>query len=275
MFTQVLAYSSVDLEQRLEQAGRYAVVVGGISLVLGLLSCFLGYKLTKVYIAICGFLLGAAIGGTIGAAMSSATMVVVLGLIVGICAGFVAYKAYKVGIFIMAFLTAGLFVAGVVIGYMSRKNGLSIQDYVTTESLLPAIIAGVVAGIIAGVICVIITKPMLIVTTSLSGGMYSGALIAAIMKQSKLSLIFGLVLFVAGLIVQIKTNNGILEHEEEKPMSQNYRPQQYVNPYAAGPEFMQYSGNNNQQFSQNGNQYQQNGQQYQQGGDFFQSRPRQ
>ena len=214
---------SIDqYNQLMSRYGSAAVTVFFIGCAICALGCFLGYKITKVIVAICGFLLGITAGAAIGGALDISVLVIPLALILGVVFAIVAYKIYKVGIFLMTFFWAGLFAMGFAFGLSGQK----------LDEPVVLLIIGVIVGIIAGVIAVILTKPMLIITTSFNYGMLSGAFLAMAINHIGLALPLGLAFTVAGLVVQIKTNDGLLEHPERQPLSQNYAPPQYVNPYA-------------------------------------------
>jgi hypothetical protein len=106
---------------------------------------------------------------------------------------------------------------------------------------------GAVVGIIGGVISVKLTKPVMIIITSMSFGSLLGSMISILIRMPKLAIVLGLVATILGLIVQIKTNGGLLETEDEKRPSQNYAAPQYVNPYATSNNYDSYNGFGGQQ----------------------------
>lgn len=239
--------SGVNVDQYnalMEQYGSFATTIYFIAFFICAIGCFFGYKLTKVIIAICGFLLGMLAGAAVGVAANSPGLVLPVGVLLGILFAVIAYKAYKVGVFIMSFFTTGLF----ALGFFSGVTGHAFD-----KKPLVLIAVGVIVGIVDGVVAVILTKPVLIITTSLSYGMGCGSCLAMATKHLALALPIGIVFVVLGIIIQIKTNDGLLERPESKPLSQNYNPQQYVNPYAM-------PGQGNPQFGQQPQQPQQNGQ---------------
>ena len=209
------------------------LVYGLIGFVISAVGCFFGYKLTKVYVAICGFLLGFTAGVFIGTVAEIPLLTLPLGFILAIVSAIISLKVYKMGVFLSAFLIVGLSVAGL---YMALID----------QNLEVALIIGATAGIIAGIIAVIITKPLLIIMTSISYGSLCGSFLtlvieSVVQKNTRLELVLGIVFIVLGLIVQIKTNDGLLEHPEDKAPSKNYAQPQYVNPYAVpGQQNPQY-----------------------------------
>ena len=74
-----------------------------IALVIGILGCFFGFTLTKLFVGICGFCTGGIIG-IILAIKNESTGYLLLGLILAIILAIVSYKLYEVGVFIISFL---------------------------------------------------------------------------------------------------------------------------------------------------------------------------
>ena len=107
-------------------------IIGIVILIISILGCFFGYKLTKIFMAICGFI---------------------------------------VGIFV-----------GVIVS---------------------------VAGIVIAIIAVLFTKPMIIITTSVSWGKIAGLFLAVLLKNEMMSNILPWIFIAAGIFVQIKTNGGL------------------------------------------------------------------
>ncbi|MCR5122506.1 MAG: TMEM198/TM7SF3 family protein [Ruminococcus sp.] len=207
-----------------------------ICLAIGGLGCFFGYKLTKLIIALCGFCFGELVGLIIGGTMNSGGAALFLGFVLGIVFAIFSYKTYKLGVFLSAFLTVGLTAAGIMM-YITKNTTKPIMEFAV----------GAAVGIVAGVIAVKLTKPLMIITTSVSSGSLFGASLAVLIKMPKLAPVLGLVSIILGLIVQIKTNGGLLETEDEKRPSQNYAAPQYVNPYATSNNYDSYNGFGGQQ----------------------------
>ena len=87
-----------------------------------------------------------------------------------------------------------------------------ITDY--TAVLLTAFIVSLTAAIL----CVKFVKPALILSTSISYGMLTGAFLSLLVDYSLLAMPFGILISILGIVIQIKINDGLLE---KKPVNPN------------------------------------------------------
>lgn len=158
-------------------------------LIVGGIECFFGYRIFRILTAIMGFVVGAAIGGLLGAAASGTTAAIVFGLLLGILGAYLAYILYKLGVFIICFA------AGAALG---AALGLASGDTST------AITFAAVIGLILGVLGVILTKPLIIISSGAGGGMMAGIGLGLMMSDLRIGVVLGIVLAVAGIIVQFQ-----------------------------------------------------------------------
>jgi len=172
-------------------------IIGIVILIISILGCFFGYKLTKIFMAICGFIVGIFVGVIVSVELSleNSGMIFVIVLLSGIIFAILSYKFYKIGVFITTFLNSGLFM--LLVGSDLLKN--------EEQALVLALIAGIVIAIIA----VLFTKPMIIITTSVSWGKIAGLFLAVLLKNEMMSNILPWIFIAAGIFVQIKTNGGL------------------------------------------------------------------
>lgn len=153
-----------ELITRIDQiAGTGLAFVGNmtvliITIVIGLLIGFFGLKLARVWAAFVGFLLGTAAGGGIVHVTGLSGMISV-GVLLGTAVLFaiLACIFYKIGIF--------FFVIFVV-------TGLSV--FITQTTSLPVLGISLVLGIVAAIISVKLFDPIVIIVTSISGGVAVG-----------------------------------------------------------------------------------------------------
>lgn len=138
-----------------------------------------------------GIVLGAlTFDGNLGAA-------IILSLVFGELGAFLAMKLYKLGVFIQCFSTG--FIVGLVIFALVSASDL--------DEAIPIV---TILGIITGVIGVLLTKPIIILSTSVSGGMGFGFILAMIFESNMIVGAFlGLVLSVAGVIYQLHSNKDL------------------------------------------------------------------
>ena len=158
-----------------------------IALVVAIITCFWGYKLNKGLIAIFGLILGFALGiEYLPNFINDQTIVYVVSAVIGIAVGFISYNLYLVGIF---------FLCGVAAFVLCENLGLA-------ENLQTII--GLVAGIIAGILGVKFTRPIMIISTSLSGAsaLTDTAFQILNFQNNTLAFIISIVLAVLGMIYQ-------------------------------------------------------------------------
>lgn len=118
-----------------------------ISLVIGAVECFAGFKIMKTMLAIWGFFIGAMLGVVVGVVAESTILGFILVLLFGVGLAILAYKLYLAGIFILtAFLT-------------------TIAFYVIFEHIAVALLLGIGVGVLA----IFFVKPVVIISTAFSG----------------------------------------------------------------------------------------------------------
>ena len=118
-----------------------------ISLIIGAIECFAGFKIMKAMMAIWGFFIGAMLGVVIGVLADSTALGVILVIVFGVTLAVLSFKFYLAGIFILtAFLT-------------------TIALYIMFESIFIALLLAIGVGILA----IYFVKPVVIVTTAISG----------------------------------------------------------------------------------------------------------
>ena len=172
------------------------------SVVLGLVSCFLGYKLLKIWMAFVGFLIGMALGYYFTYQhVANVAIPILVGFLLGLLVGFIAYRIYLLGVFIIAFVTTFGFI------------GQLLAQYNEPDWLW--LILTLVLALIAAALALKFVKPVIIIGTSLNGAVtvMSGAF--KIMKVDALNtmLLAALLLAVLGVMVQFFTNKNT-NHEK-------------------------------------------------------------
>lgn len=118
-----------------------------ISLVIGAVECFAGFKIMKAMMAIWGLFIGAALGVVIGVLADNTALGIIFVLLLGIGLAVLSFKLYLAGIFILsAFLT-------------------TIALYIMFENIFVALLFAIGVGVLA----IFFVKPVVIITTSVSG----------------------------------------------------------------------------------------------------------
>ena len=129
-------------------------VVIGLSIVVGAVECFFGYRIFKVILGLIGFLIGGGVAGAIGYAVSEQEIVALLAGLVGGAIG----AALMVALFFIGVFLVGAFFGGVLGGVLYAVAGNSPE---------PAVL--LILAIIAGVMAVIFQKFMIILSTGFGG----------------------------------------------------------------------------------------------------------
>lgn len=208
------------INQILQNIATTAVV---ISMIAALAVGFFGYKLKRVFAAICGFAIGSVLGAIVTAIVCPKveyflTILLVVALITGIIGAIVSFKFYKVGVFIYMFSTTFTMVYS-LLDTIIAKSALPAGDDVSllTANItsgnfsninLGIVIASFAVSIIIGVITVIYIRNIMIVVTAISGGInFSTGLLVNVIKFNNLFVILLVAAAVAvlGLTVQFRT----------------------------------------------------------------------
>ena len=127
-------------------------IVNIVAVLIGLMSCFFGYKLNKTLIAIMGLIIGFNLGIVVlPNFITDQTIIYIVSAIIALLFGFISYNLYLVGIFLLCAITV-----------YSLCNNLGLESNIQT-------IISVISGIIAGILGVKFTRPLIIISTSLAG----------------------------------------------------------------------------------------------------------
>lgn len=192
-------YGMYEANNLLYGIGTAALGIGGaVAIIFGMMECYFGYRLFKIVMGITGFFVGVGIGGTIGVAIISNSgggggVVILLALIGGILGALIAVKVYFLGVFLF-----GL--------------GIGILITLALQSSMPI---GIVVGIIFGVLLVIFDRLLIIIATSISGGILLGKGIEMLFNSCELNIPFAVKLLISfacivtGLYYQFKVNGGL------------------------------------------------------------------
>lgn len=175
----------------------------GAMIIVGVLLALFGLKLVKLFTALCGFGIGAAIGAGVVQVMHPSQMT---GLIIlfgcAVVMAVLAFFLHKAGIFITVFVAA-----------------LAIA--VTANMPQSLLIAGIYAAVslILAILAVIFTEPLMIVVTAFAGGMSVGTavvMLADLPYAGVVRLEIGIVVAVIGMIVQFMMQSRKLGKKEKK-----------------------------------------------------------
>ena len=200
----------------LEMSNEVYMVVIIISIIIGLLQCFLGYRKFKFILGVLGFMFGAILAGTIGLQISEESYIA---LISGVLGGFVGAALFMVLYYI------GIFVMGAALG--GGLAYLIISTSSNSESI-PLIVMAVIGGILA----LVLQKLMIIISTAFGG---SWAVVSGVSyfttnfdmrrieyflrragTQLYVILLCTLVLAICGIVIQYRASSPKIADNDEK-----------------------------------------------------------
>lgn len=140
-------------------------------LCVGIIEGFFGYRIYKFMLGVCGFFIGGFIGGSLGA-LSEMKEVSIFMIIVGAVIGAsIAVKVWKIGIFIQCFFY-GYAIFSALGTAFEYSRSIGIWDIMNIVNFNSPSTAGIIGGIIFGILGVTFTRIIIIITSSLTGGLF-------------------------------------------------------------------------------------------------------
>lgn len=182
--------------------GTLAMVFFSIVLVFGAVNCILGYRLLRFWMMIFGFLMGAGAGlfGVYEAGISSKAAYGAAMLIAGVILAVISFAIFKAGIFIIG--------AGI---------GLTVTIYVIHPTTSFTFFLCLLTGVGLGLLALRYEREVIIVGTSILGGILSGFATAKLtnMDEIPFGIIFSIGFALVGMLIQFAINRSKYEEEEE------------------------------------------------------------
>ena len=182
----------------------------GILLVFGILNCILGYRLLRFWMMLFGFILGG-VAGFAAAYTTGVTeqfMYIAAVLAGGILLALLAFLIYKVGIFVIG--------AGI---------GMALGIYILHPTTSFIFFLCILIGVGLGVLAMRYVKGVLIVGTSLLGGVLSGYSLAQLGNLPQLPI--GVAMIVAfailGMLIQFTINRQSEDDEDEEDYEESVK----------------------------------------------------
>lgn len=171
-----------------------------VVIAIGLLFCFLGLKLSKIFVPVTGFLMGAAAGLAVSSAAGADGLIsIVIILVCAVLLALLSAFLYKLGVFLFVF-TAVLMAAA---SFFSISGVLSFTIVSGGDMIVKCIVLG--TALILAVLAVIYVEPVVVIATAVSGGMAAGPMIltaAGFYGQAWMGYLAGAVLAVFGMLMQ-------------------------------------------------------------------------
>ena len=201
----------------MQAAGTLAMAFFGIVLVFGLVNCILGYRLLRFWMMIFGFLMGAGAGffGVYEAGASDKTIYVVVMLIAGVVLAVISFAIFKAGIFIIG--------AGI---------GLTVTIYLIHPTTSFTFFLCLLTGVGLGFLALRYEREVIIVGTSILGGILSGFATAKLtnMEEIPFGIIFSIGFALVGMLIQFAINRLKYEDEDEEEAENSRRTSQKRRP---------------------------------------------
>lgn len=193
----------VERIKDMEQLTMVATGIFGVLLFFGILNCILGYRLLRFWMMLGGFLAGAGVGFFIASTLEITDKMVYAGIMAacGIVLGIIAFMIYKVGVFVIG--------AGI---------GFSLSIYILHPTSSSVFFLCVLIGVALGTLGVRYSREVIIVSTSLMGGVMSGFSLAKLggMQEFPYGALMGVGFAVLGMLIQFAMNKPQYEEEEEE-----------------------------------------------------------
>lgn len=188
--------------RNMQDLNMFAYAVFGVLLVFGIMNCVLGYRLLRFWVMLFGFGVGAVGGALCMYYVDVQDKMYYLGAMVlgGLVLGIIAFLSYRLGIFLLG--------AG---------TGMILSIYLLHPTTSFVFFVCILIGIGLGILGLKFCREVLIVVTSLAGGVLTGVSGAKIFGLAEMP--YGLLISAGaaflGLIIQFMMNTREDEEEEE------------------------------------------------------------
>lgn len=181
---------------------RFMMAVFAVILVFGVLNCILGYRLLRFWMMLGGFLVGAGLALVIVHSMGTQekSTMLIAALVTGVIFAVIAFLIYKAGVFILA--------AGI---------GWTLSIYFLHPTSSAAFFACILIGVALGSLAVKYCREVLIVATSLIGGLMAGVSLAKLGNLADIPYGLGMSVGFAiiGMLIQFAINRPAAVDEDD------------------------------------------------------------
>ena len=194
-----------DILQRaggMEQISQLMVIVYGVLCVFGLLNCILGYRILRFWMMIFGFIIGAGAGFGVTYMSGVQDKMVIAGAMagLGIVLAVVSFLIYRAGIFVLGF--------GI---------GITLSIYLIHPTSSFSFFLCILIGVGLGVLAMRYAKGVIIVGTSILGGVLAGLSIAKIAGLAQFPYGVGMAagIVILGMLIQFAINKDRYDEEDD------------------------------------------------------------
>ena len=185
-----------------------------VLLIFGVINCILGYRLLRFWMMLGGFLVGGGLAlvvvHTMGIQEKSTMLIAALGA--GVAFAVIAFLIYKAGVFILA--------AGI---------GWAASIYFLHPTSSAVFFACILIGVALGSMAVKYCREVLIVATSLIGGIMAGVSLAQLGNLADIPYGLGMSVgfAVLGMLIQFAINKPVSDEEDEETVDEESTEQIY------------------------------------------------
>ena len=184
-------------------AGTLSMVLFGVVLVFGIMNCVLGYRLLRFWMMIFGFIIGAGAGFGVTYMSGVQDKMVIAGAMagLGIVLAVVSFLIYRAGIFVLGF--------GI---------GITLSIYLVHPTSSFSFFLCILIGVGLGVLAMRYAKGVIIVGTSILGGVLAGLSIAKIAGLAQFPYGVGMAAGIAilGMLIQFAINKDRYDEEDDE-----------------------------------------------------------
>lgn len=195
-----------DILQRaggMEQISQLMVIVYGVLCVFGLLNCILGYRILRFWMMIFGFIIGAGAGFGVTYMSGVQDKMVIVGAMagLGIVLAVVSFLIYRAGIFVLGF--------GI---------GITLSIYLIHPTSSFSFFLCILIGVGLGVLAMRYAKGVIIVGTSILGGVLAGLSIAKIAGLAQFPYGVGMAagIVILGMLIQFAINKDRYDEDDDE-----------------------------------------------------------
>ena len=195
-----------DILQRageMERVGQIMTIVYGVICVFGILNCLLGYRILRFWMMIFGFLIGAGAGFGVTYLSGVEDKMMIVGAMagLGIVLAIVSFLVYRAGIFVLGF--------GI---------GISLSIYLVHPTSSFSFFLCILVGVGLGILAMRYAKGVIIIGTSILGGVLAGFSIAKIGGLEQLPYGIGMAVGIAllGILIQFAINKDRYDDDDEE-----------------------------------------------------------
>ena len=193
---------------------RFMMVIFAVILVFGVLNCILGYRLLRFWMMLGGFLVGGGLALVVVHTMGiqEKSTMLIAALAAGVVFAVIAFLIYKAGVFILA--------AGI---------GWAASIYFLHPTSSAVFFACILIGVALGSMAVKYCREVLIVATSLIGGIMAGVSLAQLGNLADIPYGLGMSVgfAVLGMLIQFAINKPVSDEEDEETVDEESTEQIY------------------------------------------------